>query len=51
MYKDFKIHLVDEIEKTKKAGLYKNERIITSPQSSQINTKSQSQTQKWELEY
>ena len=41
MYKDFKIHLVDEIEKTKKAGLYKNERIITSPQSSLINTKNQ----------
>ena len=41
MYKDFKIHLVDEIEKTKKAGLYKNERIITSPQSSKIDTKNQ----------
>ena len=41
MYKDFKIHLVDEIDKTKKAGLYKNERIITSPQSSKIDTKNQ----------
>tara|TARA_B000000475_G_scaffold80706_1_gene65361 strand:- start:3467 stop:4654 length:1188 start_codon:yes stop_codon:yes gene_type:complete len=41
MYKDFKAHLVNEIENTKNAGLYKNERIITSPQSSVINTKNQ----------
>ena len=41
MYKDFKAHLVNEINNTKKAGLYKNERIITSPQSSVINTKNQ----------
>lgn len=41
MYKDFKVHLVNEIENTKKAGLYKNERIITSPQSSVINTNNQ----------
>ena len=41
MYKDFKAHLVNEIENTKKAGLYKNERIITSPQSSVIDTKNQ----------
>ena len=41
MYKDFRVHLVNEIENTKKAGLYKNERIITSPQSSVINTNNQ----------
>ena len=41
MYKDFKVHLVNEIKNTKKAGLYKNERIITSPQSSVINTNNQ----------
>ena len=41
MYKDFKAHLVNEIENTKKAGLYKSERIITSPQSSVINTNNQ----------
>ena len=41
MYKDFKAHLVSEIENTKKAGLYKSERIITSPQSSVINTNNQ----------
>lgn len=41
MYKNFKVHLVNEIENTKKAGLYKNERIITSPQSSVINTNNQ----------
>jgi len=38
MYKDFKVHLDNEIEKTKSSGLFKNERIITSPQSSVINT-------------
>ena len=38
MYKDFKVHLDTEIEKTKSSGLFKNERIITSPQSSVINT-------------
>ena len=41
MYKDFKAHLVSEIENTKRAGLYKSERIITSPQSSVINTNNQ----------
>tara|TARA_B100001079_G_scaffold75173_1_gene64699 strand:+ start:581 stop:1768 length:1188 start_codon:yes stop_codon:yes gene_type:complete len=41
MYKDFKAHLVSEIENTKKAGLYKSERIITTPQSSVINTNNQ----------
>ncbi len=38
MYKDFKIHLLKEIENIKKAKLYKNERVITSPQSSIIST-------------
>ena len=39
MYKDFKKHLVKEINNTKNSGLYKSERVITSPQSSKINTK------------
>ena len=34
MYNKFKDHLLDEIENTKKSGLYKSERIIKSPQSS-----------------
>ena len=38
MYKDFKKHLVKEINNTKNSGLYKSERVITSPQSSKINT-------------
>mgnify|MGYP001412788695 FL=1 len=38
MYKKFKDHLLDEIENTKKSGLYKSERIIKSPQSSLIET-------------
>jgi|TARA_B100000902_G_C27299561_1_gene911984 glycine C-acetyltransferase len=41
MYKDFKIHLEKEIENTKNSGLFKNERIIVSPQSSIINTDNQ----------
>ena len=41
MYKDFKVHLKKEIENTKKSGLYKNERIIVSPQSSIISTDAQ----------
>ena len=41
MYKDFKVHLEKEIENTKKSGLFKNERIIVSPQSSIINTEGQ----------
>ena len=39
MYKDFKKHLIKEIINTKDSGLYKSERVITSPQSSKINTK------------
>ena len=38
MYNNFKSHLIDEIKKTKDLGLYKDERIITSPQNSSINT-------------
>ncbi|MFL3001422.1 MAG: glycine C-acetyltransferase [Cytophagales bacterium] len=41
MYKDFKVHLKKEIKNTKKSGLYKNERIIVSPQSSIISTDAQ----------
>jgi glycine C-acetyltransferase len=36
MYGDIKKHLQDEIESIKDAGLYKEERIITSPQGSEI---------------
>ena len=38
MYNKFKDHLLDEIENTKRSGLYKSERIIKSPQSSLIET-------------
>ena len=38
MYKDFKTHLENEIKNTKNSGLFKKERIITSPQNSIINT-------------
>ena len=38
MYKNFKPYLISEIIKTKNSGLYKKERIITSPQNSSINT-------------
>ena len=43
MYKDFKKHLIKEIINTKDSGLYKSERVITSPQSSKINTKEMSE--------
>ena len=36
MYKNFKIHLEKELDSIKEAGLYKNERIIVSPQSADI---------------
>jgi glycine C-acetyltransferase len=38
MNKKFKDHLLKEIEITKKSGLFKNERIIKSPQSALIET-------------
>lgn len=36
MYKNFKTHLEKEIQDIKDAGLYKNERVIVTPQSSDI---------------
>ncbi|MFA8434176.1 MAG: glycine C-acetyltransferase [Marinifilaceae bacterium] len=36
MYGNFKDHLAAEIESIKEAGLYKNERIITTPQGAEI---------------
>lgn len=36
MYKSFKTHLEKEIQDIKDAGLYKNERVIVTPQSSDI---------------
>ncbi len=36
MYQNFKTHLEKELQDIKDAGLYKNERIITTPQSSDI---------------
>lgn len=36
MYTDFKEHLVKELQDIKDAGLYKNERIITTPQRADI---------------
>lgn len=36
MYKNFKTHLSKELDSIKEAGLYKNERVIVSPQSSDI---------------
>ena len=39
MYKDFQAHLKSEIKSIKDAGLYKDERIITSPQRADITVK------------
>ena len=36
MYTDFKEHLQKELQDIKDAGLYKNERIITTPQKAGI---------------
>ncbi|MCF0165877.1 MAG: glycine C-acetyltransferase [Bacteroidales bacterium] len=36
MYKDFQQYLTAELESIKEAGLYKNERVITSPQGADI---------------
>lgn len=36
MYKEFKTHLTKELQDIKDAGLYKNERIITTPQKADI---------------
>ena len=40
MFGDFKIHLKNSLNKIKEEGLYKDERIITSPQSGKIIVKS-----------
>lgn len=39
MYKDFQSYLKSELNAIKKAGLYKEERVITSPQSAAITVK------------
>jgi glycine C-acetyltransferase len=36
MYKDYKKHLDDLLQEIKEAGLYKNERVIVSPQGAEI---------------
>ena len=36
MYTEFKKHLENELDEIRQAGLYKNERIITTPQSADI---------------
>ena len=36
MYKNFQKHLSEELDSIKEAGLYKNERIIVTPQSADI---------------
>ena len=40
MFGDFKIHLSETLKKISQDGLYKEERIITSPQSGKITVKS-----------
>ncbi|MBD5290140.1 MAG: glycine C-acetyltransferase [Bacteroides sp.] len=40
MYKEFQKHLTKELQEIKDAGLYKNERVITTPQSSAIGVES-----------
>ena len=40
MYKNFKAHLDGIIKEIREAGLYKNERIITSPQGAEITLSS-----------
>ena len=39
MFGDFKIHLSETLKKISQDGLYKEERIITSPQSGKITVK------------
>ena len=36
MYTNFQKHLSEELSSIKEAGLYKNERLICSPQSAEI---------------
>jgi glycine C-acetyltransferase len=40
MYNNYRKHLTDIIEEIKKAGLYKNERVIVSPQGAEIELSS-----------
>jgi glycine C-acetyltransferase len=40
MYNNYRKHLTDIIEEIKKAGLYKNERVIVSPQGAEIELNS-----------
>ncbi len=37
MYKSLKFHLEEELENVKEAGLFKKERVITSPQGAQVH--------------
>ena len=39
MYQNFRKHLQQELEGIRNAGLYKTERIITSPQNAKIEVK------------
>lgn len=41
MYDKFRFHLIQTLDEVRRGGLYKTERIITSPQSSVINTTTQ----------
>ena len=43
MYTDFKSHLQKELADIREAGLYKNERIITTPQAAGIHVEGQDQ--------
>ncbi|MFM2134372.1 MAG: glycine C-acetyltransferase [Bacteroidota bacterium] len=44
MYGSFQQHLSDELSSIRSAGLFKEERIITSPQSTEISVQGRSQT-------
>ena len=37
MYKSLKFFLEEELESVKEAGLFKKERVITSPQGAQVH--------------
>ena len=39
MYKEYKNHLLDELKQISDAGLFKDERVITSPQNSHVTVK------------
>ena len=44
MYQNFRKHLQQELEGIRNAGLYKTERIITSPQNAKIEVKGESRS-------